>query len=89
MKSQDIIMINSKEIKKLHIVKMHIEGKIKQKEAAEILSLTTRQVRRIAAKIKQDGNRAVVHKLRGKPSNNSKDKKLKDKIISTYREKYT
>jgi len=88
MKDQDIIMINSKELKRLHIVKMYIEKKIKQKEAADLLELSTRQVRRIASKIKAEGNKAVVHKLKGKPSNRSKPAILKEKVLDLYESKY-
>jgi len=59
MKDQDIIMINSKELKRLHIVKMYLGKKIKQKEAVGLLGLSTRQVRRIAYKIEAEGNKAV------------------------------
>jgi Trp operon repressor len=52
MKNQDIIMASAKELKRLHIVKMLFEKKIGQKEAAGLLDLSTRQVRRIAERIK-------------------------------------
>jgi len=88
MKDQDIIMINSKELKRLHIVKMYLEKKIKQKEAAGLLGLSTRQVRRITSKIEAEGDKAVVHKLKGKPSNRSKPAILKEKVLNLYGSKY-
>jgi len=88
MEDRDIIMINSKELKKFHIVKMYLEKKIKQKEAADLLSLSTRQVRRIASRIESEGSRAVVHRLKGKPSNRSRPQALKEKVLSLYRSKY-
>jgi len=88
MKDQDIIMINSKELRRLHIVKMYLEKKIKQKEATDLLELSTRQIRRIASKIKAEGNKAVVHKLKGKPSNRSKPAILKEKVLDLYESKY-
>jgi len=89
MKDQDIIMANTKELKRLHIIQMIFEKKISQKEAVSLLDLSTRQVRRIAKKIKLEGGKAVVHKLRGKPSNRKKPGCLKEKVLNLYRTSYS
>ena len=60
MKNQDIIMASTEELKRLHIIKMLFEKKIGQKEAASLLDLSTRQVRRIVTRIKLEGNKAIV-----------------------------
>ncbi len=89
MKGQDIIMASSYELQKLHIISVLLEKKISQKEAAGLLDLTTRQVRRIAAKVKLEGSKAIAHGLRGKPSNSKKPDLLKEKIITLYVKKYS
>jgi hypothetical protein len=89
MKSKDIIMASTEELKKLHIIKMFFEKKIRQKEAASLLDLSTRQIRRIAARVKLEGNKAVAHRLRQKPSNMKKSDFLKEKILNLYRAKYS
>src|SRR5207249_3300122 len=42
---------------------------ITQREAAEELGVSTRQVKRLLYALKKRGDRAVIHGLRGKPSN--------------------
>src|SRR5437868_10476566 len=42
---------------------------IKQREAAEELGITVRQVKRLLYALKKRGDKAVIHGLRGKPSN--------------------
>jgi DNA-binding Lrp family transcriptional regulator len=42
---------------------------ITQKEAAEEIGITERQVRRLLRKLRRLGDKAVIHALRGKPSN--------------------
>src|ERR1700736_1900029 len=42
---------------------------ITQKQAAEEIGATERQVRRLLRKLRRKGNRAVVHELRGRLSN--------------------
>ena len=42
---------------------------ITQKQAAEEIGVTERQVRRLLHKLRQKGDRVVIHELRGRPSN--------------------
>jgi len=42
---------------------------ITQKQAAEEIGVTERQVRRLLRKLREKGDRVVIHELRGKPSN--------------------
>lgn len=49
---------------------------ITQREAAEELGLSVRHVKRLLYALKKHGDKAVVHKLRGKPSN----RKIEDRI---------
>ena len=44
---------------------------ITQKQAAEEIGVTERQVRRLLRKLKRKGDRTVIHELRGRPSNRS------------------
>ena len=88
MKKQDIIMVRNKELKKLHIVKKFIEKQIKQKEAAKVLGISTRQVRRIASRLKAKGDSSIVHRLRGKRSNNATLKEVRQKAIALYKKNY-
>src|SRR3954452_18646810 len=49
---------------------------ITQREAAEELGLSVRHVKRLIHALKKQGDKAVVHGLRGKPSN----RKIEEKI---------
>lgn len=46
---------------------------ITQRQAAEDIGITERQVRRLLRKLKAKGDKAVIHALRGKPSNRKLD----------------
>lgn len=59
---------------------------ITQREAAEELGLSTRQVKRLLYALKKRGDKAVVHGLRGKPSNRRIEEGIEQeavKILST------
>jgi DNA-binding Lrp family transcriptional regulator len=54
---------------------------ITQKEAAEELGITERQVRRLLRKLKKRGDKAVVHALRGQPSNRKTEMQVKEQAV--------
>src|SRR5512138_1791019 len=54
---------------------------ITQKQAAAELNLTERQVRRLLGKLKEAGDRAVIHGLRGRASNRRVSEETREKAI--------
>jgi hypothetical protein len=58
------------------------DGHITQRQAAAELKLTERQVRRKIAKLRQDGDGAVLHGLRGRKSNRRIDESVREKALA-------
>ena len=88
MAGEDILMVRQKELKRLHVIKKVLEKGIKQIEAAEVLCLSSRQIRRIVKRVKLEGDKGVIHKSRGQPSKRRIPDTIKDKIIGLYRSQY-
>ncbi len=88
MAGKDIIMLTQEELRRLHIIRKTIEKKIRQKEAAEMLFLSSRQIRRIAKRIEEEGDEAIAHRSRGKPSSRKLPMKIRDRVIKLCRGKY-
>lgn len=88
MAGKDIIMMSERELKRLHIIQKVLDKELKQVEAVEILNLTDRQIRRIIKRVRKEGNTGVIHKSRCRISNRTLPKRIKDKAIKLYREKY-
>jgi transposase len=55
---------------------------ITQKQAAAELQLTERQVRRLLKRLKGKGDAAVIHALRGRPSNRKLSEEVRQKALS-------
>lgn len=55
---------------------------ITQKQAAEEIGITERQVRRLLRKLRGKGDRAVIHELRGRPSNRRLPVELEQRAIT-------
>jgi hypothetical protein len=85
---EDVVMARQDELKRLHVIQKVLEGLIRQVEAAGILSLSSRQIRRIVKRVKVEGERGIVHKSRGRPSNRRISRKIRDKVIQLYRKQY-
>ena len=66
MAGEDMIMARQEELKRLHVIEKVLEGIVKQVEAAEILSLSGRQIRRIVKRIRKEGSEGIVHRSRGR-----------------------
>lgn len=88
MAGEDMIMVGQRELRRLHVIQKVLERVINQVEASEILSLSCRQIRRIVKRIKVEGDKGVIHKSRGRPSNRRIPGRIKDKVISLYQTKY-
>jgi transposase len=82
----DIIMLRQKELKRLHVIHKVIEGTLTQKEAADLISLSERQIRRIVTRIREEGEAGIQHRSRGRPSHRKLP--FKQKIVELYRERY-
>jgi hypothetical protein len=85
---EDIVMATQEELKRLHVIRKVLEGVIKQVRAAQVLSLSCRQIRRLAERVKGEGDRGIVHRLRGRPSNRRLEDGVKARAIRVYRERY-
>ena len=88
MAKEDIIMLRQKELKRLHVIHKVLQGELKQVEAAELISLSERQIRRISKRIQEEGDEGIRHRSRGRESSRKLPGKLKSRIIELYRQKY-
>jgi transposase len=84
----DRIPMSQRERDRLRVLHSVLEGQRTQVEAARLLRLTSRHVRRLLQRLQQGGDAALVHQLRGRPSNRRKDTKLRRRVLQVYRKDY-
>jgi transposase len=84
----DRIPMSQRERDRLRVLHTVREGQRTQAEAARLLRLTPRHVRRLLQRLRQHGDAALVHGLRGKPSNRRKDAKLRQRVLQVYRKDF-
>lgn len=83
-----IITMKQGELKRLYIIRQVLDKKLRQTEAADKLALSYRQTKRITKRVKEEGDKGIVHRSRGKSSHNRIALKIKNKVISLCRDKY-
>ncbi len=86
--SDDRIPMSQHERDILKVIHQVLAGTLSQVEAARLLRLSTRQVRRLQRRLADQGDAGVVHRLRGQPSNRRLDPALRRKALAAYRRDY-
>ncbi len=84
----DRIPMSQRERDRLRVLHSVLDGKRTRAEAARLFDLTTRQVRRLLRRLQQGGDAALVHRLRGRPSNHRLDAKLRRRVLQVYRKDF-
>lgn len=85
---EDRIAMSQRERDVLKVVQSVRDGQRSQAEAARLLDRTARQVRRLVKRLEEEGDGALVHGLRGRPSNRRLDEELRAEMLKSYRRHY-
>jgi len=88
MTGKDMVAMSQGDLRRLAVIHKVIDRRVTQVEAAGILDLSDRQIRRIMTRIQEDGDKGIVHQSRGQPSHNAKDLKVKKRAINLCRGTY-
>jgi transposase len=82
------IALSQRERDRLRVLHEVQQGHLTQVAAAQRIKITDRQVRRLLLRIREQGDRAVVHGLRGRPSNRKLAARFEQKILARIRQRY-
>jgi transposase len=87
-KVEKLLTMSAKELSRLEVLQRLEEKRLKQKEAAEILGISVRQVKRLLSKYRKDGSSGLVSQRRGKASNHQLSAAIKEKGLDLLKGKY-
>jgi hypothetical protein len=65
-----------------------LKGERTQVEAARLLRRSARQIRRLTRRMEAQGDLAVIHRLRGKPSNRRLAEAVRRQVLALYKSRY-
>lgn len=84
----DIMVMRQSELKRLELVKRTIAKQLTQLEVSKFLGLSLRQVKRIVKRVRIQGDKGVIHELRGKVSYRRISDVIKAKVLRVYGSRY-
>lgn len=61
MTKKDVFLMNGIDRKRLKVISMAVDKRIKQREAAEKLDISERQARRLISRYRKEGDKGLVH----------------------------
>jgi len=81
-------LMTKKELVRVHVIKSLIEDRMTSRDAAEVLSLSERQIKRLKAGVKKEGEVFVIHKNRGRKPKHTIPGEIREEIVFLARNKY-
>ena len=74
--------MSQEELKRLHVIRKAIEKRITQHEAAVLLEVSQRQIRRLVKRVKEESDKGIIHRSRGKRSHRALQEALRQKALA-------
>jgi len=84
----ELLTMSKTELSRLKVMQRLEEKSLKQKKAADMLGISERHIRRLLRGYRQHGDRGLISKRRGKPSNNHLKSEIKQKTIDLLHSRY-
>ena len=80
--------MSQKERDRLRVLDDVSEGRLNQREAARLIGVSTRQIRRILRRYEREGDAGVIHRLRNRKSNRKIPGRVRAAALRRVRERY-
>jgi transposase/uncharacterized protein (UPF0248 family) len=83
------LLMSQKERDRMKVIHQVAQGKLRKRQAARVLGLGERQVRRIVQRYQREGDVGLVHRSRGRPSNRRLGEPVREEAVRLIRECYS
>ncbi len=84
----NLLTMSAKELSRLEVIQRLNEKPLKQKEAAQMLDLSVRQIKRMVKAYRENGAQGLMNRQRGQPSYNQLDRRVAQKAIDLLHQRY-
>lgn len=86
--TSDLVPMRQRDLHRAHILQLVLEHRLTGLEAARSLGLSLRHLRRLLARLRVEGRRALVHGHRGQPSARRLSAAIRQQILALARGRY-
>lgn len=83
-----VLALSTKERRRMELLSQVQGGTLRLGKAAELLSLSYRQAKRIWKRYQKQGDAGLVHRARGRPSPRAIEPERRDRIVARYEAQY-
>lgn len=80
--------MSQKEIKRIKVMELLVNGKLNNREAAETLGLCRRQIIRLRKKYLAQGEAALIHGNRNRCPRHRMGEQIRHRVVCLYQDKY-
>lgn len=84
----ETLRMSTKERQRLQLIGHLAHGRTTVQRAASALGLSERQMYRVLARYRSQGDRGLIHRLRGQPSNRGYPDSVQKRVLRLYQETY-
>ncbi len=88
MSQEELILMSQKERDRLQVLQEAKQRQITQKQAAAQIGVSERWVGKLLGRLRQQGDRAVLHRGRGRRSNRKIPEPVREKAVGVVRKEY-
>ena len=88
MATEDTINMSQREGKRWPVIQGVIEGRVRQRQAAGVLDVSVRQIRRLVKRVRAEGAAGLCHRSRGQPSNRRIAPRRKARVLQLFQTRY-
>ena len=88
MATEDTVCMSQREVKRLQVIQGVIEGRVRQRQAATVLGVSPRQIRRLVRRVEAHGAAGLCHRSRGQPSNRRMAPRRKARVLKLFQTRY-
>src|SRR6266550_1065014 len=86
--NRETFSLSQKELQRVAVISACIKGEVACARAAELLCLSVRQIKRLKKRLREDGEAALAHASRGRPSPRRLPVRMRDRILHLARTRY-
>jgi len=84
----ELLTMSRKELTRLEVMQRLEQGCMKQREAAESLGVSARHIRRLVRSFREQGEKGLISKRRGRPSNNRLKVEIQQQAMDLLHSRY-
>jgi transposase len=84
----DLLTMSKAELSRLEVMDQLVEGRIRQRTAAQVLGVSVRHVKRLLSAYRREGAAGLVSKQRGKASHHQLEAKTVQEVLDLLKKRY-